>query len=121
MAIATQEIRRRRFLPAEKKYLGTLDPIRGEISALCVVLQLEPAAHNRLVENLLVHAESGMGPDWRVRDSLQAAIRVDFATAMRQEGIPAQWVKQEAARVLNWLSESDAVRDLQAKNGKSSD
>lgn len=106
---------RRIIAPSKREYRGTLDPIRNDFAALLTPLNLPAEEHNRLIENLLTEAENDMGPDWRVRDSLQASTRVAFAAAMRQEGIQAQRAKQEAARLQRWLSESGTVKELETQ------
>lgn len=103
------------ILPSRQGYLGTLEPIRSDIAAHIAPLNLSDNAKGRLLEILLAEAENGMGPDWRVRESLKASMRVDFAAAMRQEGVPVPRAKQEAADLQRWLAESVAVQKLEAQ------
>lgn len=96
-----------------REYLGTLDPIEDDIKALLAPLNLSESQVQGVAREILTETESRMGPDWRTRAPLGAAMRISFAATLRTAGVGNYAAKQRATELFKWLTASDLLRELE--------
>ena len=103
-------------------YSGALDKIRSDLEAFLVTegIKLTEADvdADQLIDSLLATAEQNMALDWKIRNQIQARIKVACKRVLTRFGYAPQKAATIATRMVTWLREhvSDEVTDSLASS-----
>ena len=88
-------------------YSGRLADLRTALSKFLIAEGWQPAEAlgdgAYLIDSLLATADQNMGLDWKLREALQARLKVAFRRVLVQFGFDAEKAKDVAERLFAWI------------------